>query len=68
MKLRLEYIDEETGVKVIVKNKGDIVYYHTSDVHDPREFQSLTGLMFRGTDIERNLINAFYKLAGELNK
>ena len=39
MKLKLEHINEETGVKVIV---------------------------FNGDDIEKDLINAFYKLAGQL--
>ena len=66
MKLKLEHINEDTGIKVVVKNKGDEVYYHNSDIHDPREFEKLTGKVFRGDDIERELINAFYKLAGQL--
>lgn len=66
MQLKLEYINEETGVKVVVKNKGDEVYYHNSDVHDPKEFERLTARVFNGDDIERDLINEFYKLAGKL--
>ena len=68
MKLKLTYIDEETGVKVVVKNKGNEVYYHISDIHDPKEFERLTGQVFNGDDIERNLIDAFYKLAEQLDE
>ena len=66
MKLKLEHINEETGVKVVVKNKDDEVYYHNSDIHDPKEFERLTGQVLNGDDIERDLINAFYTLAGQL--
>ena len=66
MKLKLTYIDEETVMRIVVKNKRDEVYYHNSDIHDPKEFERLTGQVFNGDDIERNLIDAFYKLAGQL--
>ena len=66
MKLKLEHIDEETGIKIIVKNKGDEVYFHNSDCHDPKEFEKLTGQVFNADDIERDLIDAFYRLAGQL--
>lgn len=66
MKIKIEHINEETGVKVVVKNKGDEVYYHNSDIHDPKEFEKLSGQVFNGDNIERYLINKFYELANNL--
>lgn len=66
MKLKLKHIDEKKGIKIIVKNKGNEVYYHNSDIHDPKEFEKLTEQIFNNDDIERDLINTFYKLAGQL--
>jgi hypothetical protein len=63
MKLKLTYINEETGVKFVIKNKGPLVYYQNSDVHDPKEFEPLTGQLFNGNQIERDLIETFYGLA-----
>jgi hypothetical protein len=67
MKLKIEHIDEDTGIKTVIKNKNDEVYYHNSDVHDEDEFENLTGQVFNGSEIERDLINEFYKLAGKLS-
>lgn len=66
MKLRIEYIDEDTGIRIVVKNVVDVVYYHNSDIHDEDEFEILTGHVFNGDDVELHLTRAFYKLAGEL--
>ena len=66
MKLQLQYTDEDTGARIIVKNKGNEVFYHNSEVHDPKEFQCLTGRVFKLSDRERFLINSFYELAGKI--
>lgn len=34
MKIKLEYVNEETGVKVIIKNKGDKVYIKLKECQD----------------------------------
>lgn len=66
MKLRIEFIDEDTGNKIVVKNKGTKVFYQNSDVHDSGEFQELTGKVMKLESNEREIINTFYKLAGVL--
>ena len=67
MKLKIEYINEETNEKLIVKNKRDKVFYHSSEEHNANEFEQLTGKVLRLGKEERNIIDVFYKLAGELS-
>jgi hypothetical protein len=66
MKLKLDFIDEETNERLIVKNKGTKVFYHSSEIHDPNEFEELTGKVLKLNEQHRSIINTFYKLAGEL--
>lgn len=66
MKLRFEFIDEDTGQKIVIKNKDNKVFYHNSDVHDSKEFEELTGKIMQFDTVERELVNAFYKLAGDI--
>jgi len=44
MKLKIEYINEETSEKLILKNKGNNVFYNSSRIHDNNEFEKLTGV------------------------
>jgi len=67
MKLKIEYIDENTGQKIVVKNKSDKVTYHNSDVHDAGEYEELTGKILSLPTFERTIINTFYTLAGEIS-
>jgi len=66
MKLKIEYLNEDTGEKLIVKNDGEKVFYHYSEFHDPKEFGQLTGAIIKIGARERLIINAFYKLASEI--
>lgn len=68
MKLKFQYINEETGEKLILKNEGSKVFYHSSEIHDPKEFEELTGkvLKFKLGEPEKLLIDSFYELAGKL--
>ena len=64
MKLKIEFIDENTGQKIVVKNKDTKVMYHNSEVHDPGEYEELSGrVMLNLEPIERKILNTFYKLA-----
>lgn len=64
MKLKIEFIDENTGQKIVVKNKGTRVMYQNSEIHDAGEYEELTGKVLRLETNEREIVNAFYKLAG----
>ena len=67
MKLKIEFIDENTGQKIVVKNKGAKVMYHNSEVHDSGEYEELSGrVMLNLEPIEREILNTFYKLARTL--
>ena len=66
-KLKFQYINEETGEKLVVKNIGSKVYYHSSQIHDPKEFEELSGKVLKLNKQERSIIDTFYKLAGELS-
>lgn len=66
MKLKIEFIDENTGQKIVVKNKGEKVFYQNSDIHDSREFEQLTGKVMKLESNEREIVNTFYKLAGSV--
>jgi hypothetical protein len=66
MKLKIEYINENTGQKIVVKNKNNKVYYQNSEVHDSGEFEELTGKVLKLEPNEREIINTFYKLIGNL--
>lgn len=63
MKLKIEFIDENTGQKIVVKNKGTKVMYHNSDVHDTGEYEELTGKVLKLESNEKEIVNTFYKLA-----
>ncbi|MGB4985616.1 MAG: hypothetical protein WBO70_07575 [Erysipelotrichaceae bacterium] len=64
MILKIEFINEDTGNKFVVKNKGIVVMYHDSEIHDKSEYEALTGRVMILDPNEREVINAFYKLAG----
>ena len=66
MKLKIQFIDETTGQKIIVKNKGSKVAYHDSEIHDEGEFETLTGQVNKLKGSEKLLIDTFYKLAGSI--
>lgn len=66
MKLKIEFIDENTGQKIVVKNKETKVIYHNSDVHDAGEYEELTGRVLKLEPNEREIVNTFYKLAGSV--
>jgi hypothetical protein len=66
MKLKIEFIDENTGQKISVKNKGSKVVYHDSEIHDPGEFETLTGKVAKLEPREKEIVDAFYKLAGNI--
>ena len=66
MKLRIEYIDEDSGEKIIVKNKGNKVLFHSSEIHVPMEFEDLTDRVFKFEPNEKKIIDAFYDLASNL--
>ncbi|MCK9417708.1 hypothetical protein M0Q97_13780 [Candidatus Dojkabacteria bacterium] len=67
MKLKIEFIDENTGQKIVIKNKNSKVMYHNSDVHDSGEFEELTGKVMKFEPNEKELVNTSYKLAGSVN-
>jgi len=67
MKLKFEFIDENTGQKIVVKNKDAKVMYHNSDVHDAGEYEELTGKVLRLEPNEREIVNTFYKLASSVS-
>ena len=67
MKLKFEFIDENTGQKIVVKNKDAKVMYHNSDVHDASEYEELTGKVLRLEPNEREIVNTFYKLASSVS-
>ena len=66
MKLKFEFIDEDTGQKIVIKNKDNKVFYHNSDVHDSKEYEELTGKIVEFDTVEREMIDTFYKLAGNI--
>jgi hypothetical protein len=66
MKLKIEFIDENTGQKIVVKNKGTKVMYQNSNIHDSGEFEELTGKVLKLEPNEREIVNTFYKLAGSV--
>lgn len=66
MKLKFEFINEDTGQKVVVKNKDTSVFYHDSDIHDTNEYEELTGKVLSLSKEQREIINTFYKLSGIL--
>lgn len=66
MKLKFEFIDEDTGQKIVIKNKDNKVFYHNSDVHDSKEYEELTGKFVEFDTVERDIIYTFYKLAGNI--
>ena len=66
MKLKIEYINEDTSEKLILKNRDGKVYYHSSRTHDPREFQPLSGLVLKLPEDEREVVRYYYELAGRL--
>ena len=67
MKLKIEFIDENSGQKIVVKNKDTKVMYHNSEVHDSGEYEELTGKVMRLNPNEREIVNTFYKLAGSVS-
>ncbi len=67
MRLVIQHIDEDTGRKFVVKNKGTKVSVHDSDVHDDGEFEELTGRVFNLEPEHRTIVNVFYQLAGNLS-
>ena len=67
MKLKIEFIDENTGQKIVVKNKDTKVMYHNSEVHDSGEYEELTGKVMKLEPNEREIVNTFYKLAGSVS-
>lgn len=67
MKLKMEFINEDTGKKFVVKNKGTVVMYHDSEIHDKSEYEELTGRVMRLEPNEREVVNTFYKLAGVID-
>ena len=66
MKLKIEYINEETNEKFVLKNRNDKVFYHDSKIHDPKEYEELSGKVIKLSKEKRLLVNHFYNLAGEL--
>lgn len=66
MKLKIEYINEETNQKIIVKNKGSKVVYHNSETHNSNEYEELTDRIVKLEKDEREVVNAFYQLCGNL--
>lgn len=66
MKLKFEFIDEDTDQKIVIKNKGNKVFYHDSDVHDTGEYEELTGKIMKFDAIEKEMVNTFYKLADNI--
>lgn len=66
MKLKIEFIDEDTDRVFIVKNKHDAVFYHDSNIHDPSEFQKLTDSVKRFNKDQHEVINMFYSLSSKL--
>lgn len=66
MKLKIEFIDEKTGQRIVVKNKGNKVMFHSSDIHDSGGFEELTGKVMSLEPQEKEIINTFYKLAGSI--
>lgn len=66
MKLKIEYIDEDSGQKIVVKNKGTKVFLHNSDTHDSREYEELTGQVSKLEGAEKEIVDTFYKLAGAI--
>lgn len=67
MKLKIEFINEDTSQKIIVKNKGNKVFYHDSDIHDEREYEELTGKVLKLDFSIRKIIESFYNLSSSLS-
>jgi hypothetical protein len=66
MKLKIEFYDFETNEKFILKNDGDKVKYHHSEIHDPKEFEMMTGKVMKLSANQKKVVQAFYDLAGQL--
>jgi hypothetical protein len=66
MKLKIEFVDQNTGQKIVVKNKETKVMYHNSNVHDAGEYEELTGKVMKLETNESEIVNTFYKLAGSV--
>lgn len=66
MKLKIEFIDETTGQKIVIKNKDSKVLYHNSEIHDSGEYEEMTGKVLKLEPNEREIVNTFYKLAGRV--
>jgi hypothetical protein len=67
MKLKIEFIDENTGQKIVVKNKGTKVMYYNSDDTDVFEYKELTDMSCKLDKHEKDIFDTFYKLAGSLS-
>ena len=66
MKLNFTFIDEDSSQRIIVKNKGEKVFYHDSEVHDSGEYEEVTGKVLKLEPKVREIVNTFYTLAGKL--
>jgi hypothetical protein len=64
MKLQIQFLNEETGQKILVKNKGSQVLYHDSDIHEVDEWVRLTVKILEIHPNGRELVNTFYELGG----
>lgn len=64
MKLQIHFINEETGQEILVKNMGSQVLYHDSDIHEVDEWARLTAKTLEALPTGREIVNAFYELAG----
>jgi len=64
MKLQIQFLNEETGQKILVKNRGSQVLYHDSDIHEPHDWVELTVKILEIQPNGRELVNAFNELAG----
>ena len=52
MKLKFEFIDEDTGQRIVIKNKDNKFFFHNSDVHD-----TTSGLFGYEISMEGEIIN-----------
>lgn len=68
MKLKIKFIDENTGQIIIVKNKETKVLYHNSNIHDHNEFEIISGQVMKLEPNEKEIINTFYKLSSKLKE
>jgi len=64
MKLQIQLINEETGQEIRVKNMGSQVLYHDSDIHEAGQWARLTAKTLEALPTGREIVNAFYELAG----